>query len=155
MVETASIMELLNGKRISSNGRRHTADSQWKQLLQDTCDQCEKIRQAAVVNPYIEDAALSEIKPLLIAAKEECRRLIKACKVSCDRVIETIDGPRRAHKDHMDGLVKDVQKEWKEVRELLTPLASNYEAEFARELALLKSRSVLPLSIFDLNVYIS
>ena len=40
----------------------------------------------------------------------------------------------------MDGLVKDTRKSWNDTRNVLTPLADNYEAEFNKELSLLKSK---------------
>ena len=68
------------------------------------------------------------------------KQLVKASSNAASNIIYSIEGPRRAHKDHMDGLVKDTRNAWRSARDAITPLAANYEAEFAKELSLLKSR---------------
>ena len=63
---------------------------------------------------------------ILYASYHHWSRLTPPCHIISplysERVIYTIEAPRRAHKDHLDGMVKDTRKAWNDTRNVLTPL---------------------------------
>ena len=93
--ETNSIMDALNTTRIAAQGRCHTAESNWQRLLQENVTQCEKFRAAATVTPAVEQDSLHEIAMTLRDAKTACLEIVKANRVSVERLVYTIEAPRR------------------------------------------------------------
>jgi len=140
--ETSNVMDMFNSNRISSSGLRHAAQTKWQGVLRENVALCEKNRRAAEVTPSIEKDALHENDMVLRDAMVACRDIVKASSRETKNIIYTIEEPRRAHKDHMDGLVKDTRRAWNDIRNEITPLAGNYEKEFDRELSLMKSRCI-------------
>ena len=59
------MMDILVSKRISTNGRRYTAEEHWRQLLVEACAEAEKHRASARKAPELAEFALEEIKPII------------------------------------------------------------------------------------------
>jgi hypothetical protein len=147
--ETQNILDLLASKRTAGEAKRHAADGDWRSCMQEYLEEVMKLRRAARAEPHLESYCFEQSVPILGQGREACIKVVTDAKKEATNLLFTMEGPRGIHKAKIDGMVRDARYNWKSTRDLLTPLAENYEAEFTKELQRLKARCLEIINLYE------
>lgn len=148
---TKKLLERLNNESLFFHESLNTIKANFAELQKDTNQrimlrieravrESKKLRVAGEKDAQLEKHVLAEIRMVLGEARTACMNMVNTTTETCTTQLKAVEPRRVVHRARMEDRVREAQKGWDELNELLSPLAENYEISVKQTMGVLKSK---------------